>query len=435
VLSTLIEDERRDELVLRNRMSVVCFPNTAGSLRAWSIPAAGMDEVAFWRLDGAADSDVEIQAAIRRGMVGFPRTLLVKCSTPYMKGGLLHGDFERAFGKDDPDLLVWRAPSALMNPSLGAERLAREQRLDPLRFRREYEAEWADDVDAFVPPTWIHAAVVTGRHELAPERGVVYAAVTDPMGGGLDEWPLLIFHVDEDSRQLVVDVLRAHRRVGTEAPDLEGIVREYALVLRRYGCDAVVGDRYAGAWVRQAFERQGLRYDDAPCDKSAAYLELHAWLAQGRVALPDDPVLVRQLTNLERRPRPGGRDAIDHPRGQHDDRANVVALAAAAASREDEDMPLMLLGSTTYRDWEARRAPGAPSQVTAEERADLLALFEPLCEGLEHGDDDAAEEATRALEAHIAKVEALDADAGVRVRALAHRVQDAITRRLSATTS
>jgi hypothetical protein len=434
VLSTLIEDERRDELALSNRMSVVCFPNTAGSLRAWSIPAAGMDEVAFWRLDGAADSDVEIQAAIRRGMVGFPRTLLVKCSTPYMRGGLLHSDFERAFGKDDPDLLVWRAPSVVMNPTLGAGRLAREQRLDPVRFRREYEAEWIDDLDAFVPPTWVEAAVVKGRRELPPRSDTDYAATTDPIGGGPDEWPIHIYHVEHDSRHLVVDVLRAHRRVGTEAPDLEGIVREYAAVLRRYRCDMVVGDRYAGAWVRQAFERQGIRYEDAPCDKSRAYLELHAWLAQGRVELPDDPVLTRQLTNLERRARPGGRDMVDHPRGQHDDRANVVALAAALVSREDEDVPLMLLGSADHRDWEARHHDdGRVGTPIASERAELLTLFEPLCLALENGDTDAAKRAESALEAHLASVEETDASAGARVRRLSQQVQDAIARRVRAT--
>ena len=44
--------------------------------------------------------------------------------------------------------LVWRAPSILMNPSLGKGRLARERRLDPSRFAREYEAEFVDDVAA-----------------------------------------------------------------------------------------------------------------------------------------------------------------------------------------------------------------------------------------------------------------------------------------------
>jgi hypothetical protein len=120
--------------------------------------------------------------------------------------------------------------------------------------------------------------------------------------------------------------------MGAESPDLEQVVREYADLVHRYGADAVCGDRYGGSWARQAFERHNVRYDDAPCDASTAYLELQPWIAQGRVELLDHPALVRELRNLERRPRAGGRDQVSHPRGQHDDHANVVALAAALAT-------------------------------------------------------------------------------------------------------
>jgi hypothetical protein len=39
--------------------------------------------------------------------------------------------------------------------------------------------------------------------------------------------------------------------------------------------------------------------------------------------------MARELRNLERRPRPGGKTQVDHPRGGHDDHANALALAAA----------------------------------------------------------------------------------------------------------
>src|SRR5207245_7993917 len=99
---------------------------------------------------GQADSGVEVQASIRRGIIAFPSSRLVKISTPYMKSGVLHDDFKRAFGQDDPDLLLWRASSLLMNPSLRAERLERERRLDPSRFAREYEAVFIEDVTTFL---------------------------------------------------------------------------------------------------------------------------------------------------------------------------------------------------------------------------------------------------------------------------------------------
>ena len=38
-----------------------------------------------------------------------------------------------------------------MNPSLKESRLERERRLDPQRFAREYLAEFAEDLDSFLP--------------------------------------------------------------------------------------------------------------------------------------------------------------------------------------------------------------------------------------------------------------------------------------------
>ena len=169
LLSTRVDgDPLSNEIRLVNRMGIVCFPCTKSGLRGWSIPVGVMDELAYFRLEGSSDSDVEIQQSVRRGMVGFSRTKLVKISTPYMKLGILYDDFKNHFGQDSQDLLVWRAPSTLMNPSLKQSRLDREKRLDPQRFAREYEAEFAEDIDQFMPGLWIDSAIVLGRRELPP---------------------------------------------------------------------------------------------------------------------------------------------------------------------------------------------------------------------------------------------------------------------------
>ncbi len=328
LLSSTIEEILSLEILLSNRVSILCFPCTLRSLRGWSIPAGVMDELAFFRLEGQADSDAEIQASIRRGMVSFPAPRLVKISTPYMKSGVLWDDFRRAWAQDNPDVLIWRAPSVLMNPSLKAERLERERRLDPERYLREYEAEFLDDLEAFLPGAWVDGVVIPGRHELPPQPGVVYVAAVDPSGGGPDAFTLAIVHLE--GGRIVQDVMRGWARVRGGTVDLEGIVRECAHIVKGYGCPCVLGDRYAGHWVRQAFEREGIAYVEAP-DKARGYLEVEPFFAQGRIDLVDHPTLLRELKTLERRPRAGGRVMIDHPHGGHDDYANALALAASGA--------------------------------------------------------------------------------------------------------
>jgi hypothetical protein len=310
----LADEPTQSELRFTNRHTVVCFACTGASLRGWSIPFGNMNELGFYRLEGQADSDVEIQAAIRRGMVAFTHPRLLKVSTPYMRSGLLYDDVKRAFGVDDPDLLVWKAPTALMNPSITARALDRERRIDPQRFAREFEAEFAEDIAAFLPADWVEAAVSRGVFGRAPQPGLRYVAATDPSGGGPDAFTFCVCHIE-----------------GADVTTARVVVRELAEQARAYGVTEVVGDRYASGWVRQAFAEAGLRYRETPWDRSAAYGNVEPLFAQGRLDLLDHATAVREFLTLERRPSPGGKDRIDHPSHGHDDYSNVVALAASSA--------------------------------------------------------------------------------------------------------
>ena len=297
-------------------------------------------------------------------MIAFPSTRLVKISTPYMRSGVLHDDFKRAFGQDDPDLLVWRASSMLMNPSLRTERLDRERRLDPSRFAREYEAEFTDDLESFIATAWVETAVVRGRHALAPQLDRWwYSAAIDASGGGSDAFTVSVVHLEgegSDSR-IVQDYLKGFSKPRSGPVDLEGVVAEIVTVLRSFGCDSVLADRYAAQWVVQAFARHGIAVTPAP-DKSTCYAGLEPVIAQGRLALLDHPTQTRELSLLERRARPGGKPSIDHPRGGHDDFANALALAVYAALQAA--FPAISTDMTDEEFQALRRITMHPGEIT-----------------------------------------------------------------------
>jgi hypothetical protein len=335
LLASMLEDEPlSNEIRLSNRMTIECFPCTKSSLRGWSIPAAVLDEVGFYRLEGSADSDAEIQTSVRRGMIAFATSRLVKISTPYMKSGVLFDDFRQHFGADSPDLLCWRAASKFMNPSLRTARLEQEKRLDAQRFTREYLAEFEDDLAAFLPSAWVEAAVVPGRRELPPSPGYAYAAGVDTSGLGsgtnADSFTLAICHLSLDGR-VIQDVCRGWKKSRGSHVDLAGIVGEIARLLKAYGLTSCLGDRYGAQWVVEAFAKENVTYQQAEEDKSVFYLATEPVFAQGRIELLDHPQLARELRLLERRPQPGGRTRVDHPRTGHDDYANSLAISAVAA--------------------------------------------------------------------------------------------------------
>lgn len=356
-------------LRLTNGLVIQCFPSTSTSMRGYSICTAILDEIAYFALEGMADSDAEIQASIFRGMINFEHTKLIKISTPWMKSGILFQDYESSFGKDDPDLLVWQASSTLMNPSLRSSVLDRMRRRNPAMAAREFDAIFTDDLQAFLPQPWIDAAVMVGRFGSTPNlHQHSYFGVIDPTSAGSDTFTLAIGHPEMHGPDLIVfqDYAKGWVRPRSGTLDLEGtVVAEIAQVCQEFGVTYLISDRHAKGWVAQAFARHGIEvisdddaYDNVTVpDKSGAYQELEIALSQGRVRILDHAETIRQLKLLEKSARPGGKVLIDSPRNAHDDYANVLALL-------------------THTILEAGAEPvGPPSEIPYEEHVALLDAF------------------------------------------------------------
>lgn len=155
-----------------------------------------------------------------------------------------------------------------------------------------------------------------------------YGAGADPCGGGADEFAWGIVHREGD--RVIVDLIAARGKKGRQPFDLDGAVRDCCADLKQYGLRECVGDRYAGGWVIEAFARQGLVYRHSERNKSDLYLDVLPLITAGRLEVPNDPELIRQMKLLERRRGSQGKDMVDHPQGGHDDRVNALALAVAA---------------------------------------------------------------------------------------------------------
>ena len=318
-----VEGETSDSIEIKGNVVIEVATCSYRTVRGRSVCVALLDEVAYWRSDSSVNPDKEVWRAIRASMAQFgDHGVAIIASSPYAKKGLLHEGYKKHFGRPNPRNLVWQAATKVMNPTISDAFLAEEEADDPASFDAEYNANFRSDLETFIAREVVDAAVAPGRHEIPPLPGVRYVAFTDPSGGSADSMTLAVAHLDKDGRS-ILDAIRV--RKPPFSPD--GVVSDFADLLKSYGLRKVTGDRYAGEWPRERFRVHGIEYALSDRPASDIYRDTLPLLNSGKVELLDHPGLIAELCNLERRTARGGKDSISHPTRGHDD----IAVAACGA--------------------------------------------------------------------------------------------------------
>jgi hypothetical protein len=316
----LVVGEQAESLTLKNGTTVAVYPgNRPSAVRGVRSPFAHMDECAFYITSEGRPTDLEAYRAIQSCLAlqgsepGGGRLLVT--SSPYMNEGLLADRYAKHYGKAS-SVLFWQASAPYMNPSLPADYLDRLRQTDPASAEAEIEGRFRPGASTLFDYEALEACVNRGRREYLPSAGRRYVGFTDPSGGRSDAATACVAHADGES--VVVDALRVWR-----APfNPEDYVRECADFFRSYRVTTAISDKYAGAWVQEAFARHAIRLDQSSEDKSALYGSMLAIVNSQRCELPDISSALAELHRLERVGR-----RIDHRRGGHDDEANSIAGA------------------------------------------------------------------------------------------------------------
>jgi hypothetical protein len=324
----VVEDLKGVGMELKDNVRLEILPGDYRKIRGYTLLAAVIDEAAFFGVsgeEGTVKSDEEVIRAVEPGLATTGGPLIV-ISSPYARRGWCFKTYERHWGQDDSDVLVWNAPSRVMNPTLPEAVVEKALREDIQAAKSEYLAEFRDDIGEFINRAVVERLVVRGRHLLPPEAGTRYIAFADLSGGRTDDAALAISH--RAGRMVVIDYVKRWR------PPFNPyhVIQEMAELARKYRCRRITGDNFGAEFVAQAFMNAGMPYMKCEKPKSILYAELLPRISSNEIELLDDEVLVAQLSGLERRTRAGGRDVIDHPLGAHDDVANAVAGAAVTAA-------------------------------------------------------------------------------------------------------
>jgi hypothetical protein len=323
LLAGLITRETNDTLDLSNGVSIEIVTASWKTIRGRTAIAGLADELAFWSDESGANPDTEILGALKPAMATIPKAMLLKASSPYSRKGALWTDYRKHYGEDASPVLVWKASTRVMNPSVPESFIAQAYEDDPASAAAEFGGEFRTDVESFISREAIEAVTSPGVLERGHISGQRYYAFTDPSGGSSDSMTLAIAHLEirNAEKTVILDAIREVR-----APfSPEAVVDAFATLLRIYGITAVRGDRYGAQWPQERFRVHGINYEVSEKTKNDIYRDLLPIVNSRQCDLLDHPRLFGQLVSLERRTARGGRDSIDHPPGGRDDVANAVA--------------------------------------------------------------------------------------------------------------
>lgn len=323
---------RSGPISLTNNTEIQVTTNNFRAPRGRPIACAIFDEVAFWRDERSATPDKETFNAIRPGMATIPDAMLIGISTPYRKTGLLYEKYSKNFGIDDDDILVIKADTAKFNPLIDRQIILDAYRDDPQAAAAEWGAEFREDLEDYVSEEVINAVILKDRYETLPSPFHKYVGFVDPSGGSRDSFTLAIAH-GEFKNNTQIPILDCIREV--HAPfSPESVVIEFSDVLKSYNVNKITGDKYAGQWPVEQFQKRGIIYEQSELIKSDIYLNFLPLMNSANVELLDNQRMKNQFRGLERRRIRGGRDRIDHPPGGYDDVANAVAGACLMVSSD-----------------------------------------------------------------------------------------------------
>jgi hypothetical protein len=322
-----VKKELAEEITLKNQIGIRVQTCDFRTIRGFTCVAAICDEIAFWRSEGANPAQ-EILTALRPALATVPGSLMLGISSPYSKSGPLYENFRERYGAADDDVLVWKAPTRAMNPTISEKIIDRALKEDYSAGRAEWLAEFREDLETFLTTETIEQAIIPERYELPRIDSVQYFAFADPSGGRADSFTLAIAHKEEGGH-VILD------RIEEKRPPLApaDVAREFTDIIKAYGLFNVSGDKYSGEWCSRAFEEGGITYESSKLNKSEIYLEFEPLLAQGQLELLDNKRMFSELRGLERRTRSGGKDSVDHGPGCHDDVANAAAGACVMAAQ------------------------------------------------------------------------------------------------------
>jgi hypothetical protein len=307
------------------------IPKSQGgsAVRGFSLVDVIIDESEFVAKSGADAkvSDTDIVDAVMPRLL--PGAHLMFVSTPWPAPSETSRVFEENFGKPSTAVAAM-APTPVMRDNDAAlmQLIADELERKPQNAEREFFCKLIDGAGgAFFEVSSLERAMAIAPE---PARKSKSSAGIDPAFVH-DSSALAIVERRGDARAAFLDAV--HLEFVSPTPERplvpSEVVRSFAATVRAHGTRILATDVHKVKIVRSNAAAVGVQVYQGPLFAEAA-IYLREILREGKLRLPFDPKLLKQLKSVTYRPKSGGGLHVEAPRSLEDGHADLVAALAMA---------------------------------------------------------------------------------------------------------
>ena len=365
-LKPFIKDFTMSELTLTNNMKIVSSPCTSTAYTGVPIFYLACDEIGHFFVEGPK-SDSDILGALLPRMSQFFGAKWILISTPAGKQGELWKYYEEGFKKHKR--FTAQSDSLFMNPLINKAFLKRERSRDPDNHNREYLAQFAEKVEAFLSYTLVENSLKLAG-DLSYKEGNQYFSGIDASGlTGRDKFSLAVVHKEENN-------IYCDKVLSWNLRDPDPIMKDIKELAGIFHFNKTVIDKYARGWVKSALEKIGLEVSTRP-NLAEIYSNMKTLMLGNKLYLPDNPGLKKSLLNTQAYFGRNNALSIAHERidNSHSDEADAIATAVFEVTGKGEP-------GMTEQDWKnlkdmnerLSRMPGIrrPSSYEPEDAPEYL---------------------------------------------------------------
>lgn len=377
----LMKEPTVDRMTLRHpsgkavEIQCVAGARAGANLVARYSAGAAYDEAP--RMVGATDGVVNLDDALA-AIAGrlLPGAQQFVIGSPWAPQGPVFELVQKHWKKPTKDLVVIRSRGDLLNPYWWTpEYIADLRRRNPVAYKTDFLAEFADPEENLIPHLVIQGAIdrENGIEDfpLKWQKGCDYVARMDPATRG-NGWTLVIAGRFGGKKR----VCGCWEWRGTPDEPLRpaAVLAEIHTYLRLYGLEWVYSDQWAADAFVDLADAEGFDIvieEHGTAEMTKAYLDFAADMQAGNIIIPDHPTMLRDLVVLKKRSVANGIKIVLPltPDGRHADYAPSLVGAMKRWLDEPRQEAPDPWGQDELKKAEIRRREGAFKKASAKMEA------------------------------------------------------------------